>query len=279
MPGRFEKLTRAGTPRRALPSIGDRGPNGRRRIGCRVRPLRPARQARCPCAAPSPKAIRQTHRSLGALRPDGPSRAVGSLPADAATDPARPCGRASARRAAELVQRSQPDSLRRSSATSLARLPTGDSGQPGPSSIPCRHTHRFNVVAQPGLTPREPRQQSSPRHPGVLLIDNLNNLSPAGLALRGGPACGSPTRRGAAGVSLHAEAGRLAEPRGDRVERSRASVPGSAHARPQDAARRSRSLARRSKPNRCRCQPALQDRRRSHPPHVNLSGDTTETWY
>ena len=200
MPGRFQKLTRDRTQSRALPSIGDRARNGRRRIGCRVRPLHPARQARCPCAAPSPKAIRQTHRSLGAMRPDVPSRAVGSLPADAATDPARPCGRASARRAAELVQRSQPDSLRRNSATRSARLPTGDSGQPGPSSIPCRRTHRFNVVEQPGSTPREPRQQSSPRHPGVRLIDSLNNHSPASLCEAVQPA---ETRRIAERLEFH----------------------------------------------------------------------------
>ena len=93
------------------------------------------------------------------MHPDGPSRAVGSLPADAATDPATPCGRASARRAGELVQRSQPDSLRRISATRSARLPTGDSGQPGPSFIPCRHAHQFNVVEQLGLR----REHQSPK--------------------------------------------------------------------------------------------------------------------
>ena len=43
---------------------------------------------------------------------------------------------------------SQRDSVKRNCATRSAPLPTGDSGQSGLSSIPCRQTHQFNVVEQ-----------------------------------------------------------------------------------------------------------------------------------
>ena len=105
MPGRLEELTRAGTPRRAQQSIGDRGPNGRRRIGCRVRPLHPTRQAKGPHVAPSPKAIRRTHRFCGAMRQNLPNQAPGTLQAHTATDPATPCGQETVALVTELVKR------------------------------------------------------------------------------------------------------------------------------------------------------------------------------
>ena len=52
MPNRFEKYTRAGTPRRAPLVARNRGPNGRRRFGSRAWPIRANRQTRGPCAGP-----------------------------------------------------------------------------------------------------------------------------------------------------------------------------------------------------------------------------------
>ena len=76
---------------------------------------------------------------------------------------------------------SQLDSVRRNSATISARSPTGDSGQSGPSSVPCCNSHQFNVVERPGSTPPEPRQQQSPRHDSVLDDGHRNIHSPASL--------------------------------------------------------------------------------------------------
>ena len=152
---------------------------------------------------------------------------------------------------------SQQDSVRRNSATKSARSPTGGSGQPAPSFIPCRQTHQFNVVEQPGSTPPEPRQQQTPRHPGVLLTDNLNIHSPASLYEAVQPA---EARRVSEWLEVHytPRCGQWLKSRGDRVQRSRATTSEPAHSRPRDIARRNRSLARRSKSRRGRCQLALR---------------------
>ena len=104
MPGRFEKMTRTGPPRRAVRSVHNRGPNGRRRFGCRAEPLHPTRQARVHARSPLPKAVRRTHRFRGAMRWDGPGRASGAGPAPAARYPATPCGWTTVRLVGQLVR-------------------------------------------------------------------------------------------------------------------------------------------------------------------------------
>ena len=51
-----------------------------------------------------------------------------------------------------LSRGSQLHSVRRIGATRSARSPTGDTGQPKLSSIPCRHTLQFSVVEQSSVT-------------------------------------------------------------------------------------------------------------------------------
>ena len=160
MPERFEKWTRAGAPRQVLQPVRIRAPKGRRRFGGRARPLRPTGQARVHVRVPAPEAVQSASIPWSdASRPDqvvllGPYRrrqqeiplhdAVGRLSV-------------SSRR---WSRGSLLDSVRRNSATSTARSPTGDSGQPRLSTVSCRHTHQFNVVG-PLRTCRLPGNQSA----------------------------------------------------------------------------------------------------------------------
>ena len=71
-------VTRAGTPRRALQSVRDRGPNGRRRFRRRARPhpLPRRRRPRALVWTPRPNDDRQRRRSGGAMRSDTSCRAA-----------------------------------------------------------------------------------------------------------------------------------------------------------------------------------------------------------